>query len=42
MIDGIEMVMSSVCMFVESLFDFAESPTEKEIIRKHLDKMKKM
>lgn len=42
MIDGIEMAMAAVCMFVESLADFAETPKEKEIIRKHLEKMKKI
>ena len=42
MIDGIEMAMAAVCMFVESLSEFAETPKEKEIIRKHLEKMKKI
>ena len=38
----IEMAMAAVCMFVESLSEFAETPKEKEIIRKHLEKMKKI
>lgn len=42
MLDGIEMAMAAVCMFVESIAEFAETPKEKEIIRKHLDKMKKI
>ena len=42
MVDGIEMAMAAVCMFVESLAEFAETPKEKEIIRKHLEKMKKI
>lgn len=42
MIDGIEMAMAAVCMFVESIAEFAETPKEKEIIRKHLEKMKKI
>lgn len=42
MIDGIEMAMAAVCMFVESIAEFAETPKEKEIIRKHLEKMKKV
>ena len=37
-----EMAMSAVCMFVESLSEFAETLKEKEIIRKHLEKMKKI
>jgi hypothetical protein len=42
MVDGIEMAMAAVCMFVESIAEFAETPKEKEIIRKHLEKMKKI
>lgn len=40
MIDGIDMTMSAICMFVESLADFAETSKEKEVIRKHVEKMK--
>lgn len=42
MVDGIEMTMAAVCMFVESLAEFAETSQEKEIIRKHIEKMKKI
>lgn len=42
MLDGIEKAMSAVCMFVESIADFAETTEEKEIIRNHINKMKKI
>lgn len=42
MLEGMEMTMAAVCMFIENLCDFAETPKEKEIIRKHIDKMKKI
>ena len=42
MIDGIEMTMSAICNFVECLYDYAETSKEKEIIRKHIEKMKKL
>lgn len=35
-------MMYAVCMFVESAMDFAESPEEKEIIRKHVQKLKNL
>jgi hypothetical protein len=38
--EGLEKVMYAVCTFVESIIDFAETPQEKEIVRKHLQKMK--
>ena len=34
-----EKLMFGICMFVESAMDFAETPQEKEIIRKHIHKM---
>lgn len=37
--DGLERLMYAICSFVESTMDFAESPQEKEIIRKHIQKM---
>lgn len=40
MIDGIEMTMDAICMFIESLCDLAETSQEKEIIRKHINKIK--
>lgn len=38
--DGLEKLMYAVCTFVESTMDFAETPEEKEIIRKHIQKIK--
>lgn len=38
--EGLDKVMYGVCVFVESMIDFAETPQEKEIIRKHIQKMK--
>lgn len=40
LVDGMEMIMSAICGFVEELSDYAETSQEKEIIRKHLNKMK--
>ena len=40
MIEGIEMVMNAIVNFVESLIDHAETSQEKEIIRKHANKLK--
>lgn len=40
--DGLEKLMYAVCTFVESTMDFAETPEEKEIIRKHIQKMKNL
>lgn len=37
--EGLEQLMYAVCMFMESAMDFAETPQEKEIIRKHAQKM---
>lgn len=37
--EGLEKLMYAVCMFVESAMDFAETPQEKEIIRKHVKKI---
>ena len=38
--DGLEKLMYAICMFIESTMDFAETPEEKEIIRKHVQKIK--
>ena len=38
--EGLDKVMYAVCTFVENMMDFADSPQEKEIIRKHISKMK--
>lgn len=42
MYDGLEKLMYAVCTFVESTMDFAETPQEKEIIRKHIQKLAKL
>lgn len=42
MIDGLEKLMYALCMFVESAMDFAESPQEKEVIRKHIQKIRSL
>lgn len=40
MIDGVEMTMGAIVNFIESMVDFAETPSEKEIVRKYVDKLK--
>ena len=40
--DGLEKLMYALCMFVESTMEFAQSPKEKEIIRKHVQKLRAM
>ena len=40
--DGLEKMMYAVCTFIESTMDFAETPEEKEIIRKHIQKLAKI
>ena len=42
MIEGLEKVMYGICMFIECMLDFAESPQEKEVIRHHIRKLKNM
>lgn len=37
--EGLEKLMYAMCMFVESAMDFADTPQEKEIIRKHVQKL---
>jgi hypothetical protein len=37
--EGLEKVMYGICTLVESIVDFAETPEEKEIVRKHIDKI---
>ena len=39
-VDGLEKLMYAVCMMVESAMDYAETPQEKEIVRKHIQKIK--
>ena len=40
--EGLEKLMYAMCMFVESAMDFAETPQEKEIIRKHVQKISRL
>lgn len=40
--EGLEKMMYAICMFVESAMDFAESPEEKDIIRRHISKLNNM
>lgn len=40
--EGLEKMMYAICMFIESTMDFAETPQEKEIVRKHIQKLKSM
>jgi hypothetical protein len=40
--EGLEKLMYALCVFIESTMEFAESPEEKEIIRKHVEKLKKL
>lgn len=42
MIDGVEMAMGALVNFVEYMMDYAETPQEKEVIRKYVDKLKKV
>lgn len=42
MIDGIEMTMSALVNFVEDLMDFAETSSEKEIVKKYVNKLKSL
>ena len=39
-VEGLDMMMYGVYMFVESAMDFAETPEEKEVIHKHLHKIR--
>ncbi len=40
--EGLEKLMYAMCMFVESAMDFAETPQEKEVIRKHIQKISRI
>ena len=42
MIEGIEMTMTAIVNFVEFMNDFAESSQEKEIVKKYIEKLKKI
>lgn len=41
-IDGLERMMCAMTGFIEETFDFAETPEEKEIIRKHIQEIKSL
>lgn len=41
-VEGLEKIMYAMCMFVETAMDFAETPEEKEIIRKHVQKISRI
>lgn len=42
MLDGVEMAMGALVNFVEYMMDYAETSQEKEVVRKYIDKMKKL
>lgn len=42
MIDGVEMAMGALVNFVEYMMDNVETSQEKEVVRKYIDKLKKI
>lgn len=42
MVEGIEMTMGAIVNFIESLLDIAETSQEKEIVRKYVDRIRKV
>lgn len=42
MIDGVDMAMGALVNFVEYMMDNVETAQEKEVVRKHIDKLKKL
>ena len=42
MVEGIEMTMGAIVNFIESLMDIAETSQEKEIVRKYVDRIRKV
>lgn len=40
--EGLEAMMYAFCGFIEETMEYAETPEEKEIIRKHLQKLARM
>ena len=42
MIDGVDMAMGALVNFVEYMMDNTETSQEKEVVRKHIDKLKKL
>ena len=41
-LEALEKMMYGVCMFVETAMNFAETPEEKEVVRKHIRKLEHM
>lgn len=41
-VEGLEKLMYAVCMLVESAMDYAETPAEKEVVRKHIQKISRV
>lgn len=42
MIDGVDMAMGALVNFVEFMLDNVETAQEKEVVRKHIEKLKKL
>jgi hypothetical protein len=42
MLEGVEMAMGALVNFVEYMMDYAETSQEKEVVRKYIEKMKKL
>lgn len=42
MLDGVDMAMGALVNFVEYMMDNTETSQEKEVIRKHIEKLKKI
>lgn len=42
MIDGIELAMTALVSFVETLYDHAETTKEKDVIKEHIEKLKRI
>lgn len=42
MLEGVEMAMGALVNFVEYMMDYAETNQEKEVVRKYIEKMKKL
>ena len=40
--EGLEKLMYALCMFIESTMEFADTPQEKDIVRKHIHKLRAM
>ena len=38
--EGLEKLMFSLCAFIKGIEEFAETPEEKEIVRKHIQNLR--